>query len=153
MRPAPVAKLTATSPPQGERLWCARAQVLDLQRELDAVSRDKDRVQAELKKTNLLKDKLEELCRQLQKETREVRAPLRHALEAGCEDAGFASKACPVTCPAGAAKTLRSQLGPSAPALIGTGMSAFAGSTADVPQCWPAPAGCAADRRGEPAAQ
>lgn len=32
-------------------------------------------VQAELKKTNLLKDKLEELCRQLQKEAREVSAP------------------------------------------------------------------------------
>ncbi|GLI64714.1 hypothetical protein VaNZ11_008074 [Volvox africanus] len=47
-------------------------QLLDLQREHETVTKEKDKVQSELKKTNILKDKLEELCRQLQKEAREV---------------------------------------------------------------------------------
>ncbi|GFR47920.1 hypothetical protein Agub_g9722, partial [Astrephomene gubernaculifera] len=42
-------------------------QVLELQRDHELLAKEKDKVQSELKKTNVLKDKLEELCRQLQK--------------------------------------------------------------------------------------
>lgn len=47
-------------------------QYYDVVKELDGVNKEKDRVQTELKKANTLKDKLEELCRQLQREVKEV---------------------------------------------------------------------------------
>eukprot|EP00195_Chlamydomonas_chlamydogama_P002600 CAMPEP_0202917346 /NCGR_PEP_ID=MMETSP1392-20130828/70782_1 /ASSEMBLY_ACC=CAM_ASM_000868 /TAXON_ID=225041 /ORGANISM="Chlamydomonas chlamydogama, Strain SAG 11-48b" /LENGTH=499 /DNA_ID=CAMNT_0049610073 /DNA_START=34 /DNA_END=1533 /DNA_ORIENTATION=+ len=45
---------------------------LEVQRDLEVVTKERDKVQTELKKANALRDKLEELCRQLQKENREV---------------------------------------------------------------------------------
>ncbi|GAX74204.1 hypothetical protein CEUSTIGMA_g1653.t1 [Chlamydomonas eustigma] len=45
---------------------------LEVQKELDTVTKERDKVQVELRKTNTLRDRLEELCRQLQRENRDI---------------------------------------------------------------------------------
>lgn len=57
---------------QATDLLKTEKQYFEVVKEMDAVTREKDKVQADLKKANTLKDKLEELCRQLQREVKEV---------------------------------------------------------------------------------
>eukprot|EP00798_Chlamydomonas_sp_ICE-L_P026342 gene26342-17439_t len=53
----------------------------EVQNTLDVMKRERDKVQTELKKANALKDKLEELCRVLQRENREVLEEARRRSE------------------------------------------------------------------------
>ncbi|KAF5827719.1 myosin-like coiled-coil protein-domain-containing protein [Dunaliella salina] len=53
----------------------------EAQSKLDAMTREKDKVQFELKKTNAVRDKLEELCRQLQRDNRETLETARRLRE------------------------------------------------------------------------
>lgn len=66
-------------------------QLLTVQQELDTAGKDRDKAQSELKKANMLKDRLQELCRQLQRENRDVmedckkRAEEEHKQRAGLQ--------------------------------------------------------------------
>lgn len=55
----------------------ADQRLVESQKEVDAMTRERERVQGELRRTLTVKDKLEELCRSLQQENKNVRGASR----------------------------------------------------------------------------